>query len=1008
MQEFAVEKQHIVMTLDESPNHAKTHGGWKRLGVVVAVIIGLLVGGLVPPAHAGDPSDWVGGSGPVAFVTHIAADPTDSNFLLIFLVNSARRNPDQTQTHQGEAVASWALYYSVDGGKTWQPASNDLAEVNPTFLVMFQGGDGIITWVGTEAHGLWRSDNRGRTWRPIPIEGLANQRLIGMVQDVRGRLHLLTTDRTRYPATHLFSSRDDGRTWSHRQIQSYLDEPQATVTGILADPFDDNRLYLTTYGGLMLTENAGFTWKRITLPLPEGSDPTGHVVLAADPTQRGRLFLVRRGKDPTGNPMLLSFRSLDSGLTWERLPSRWTSIASTPSYGVPIPFSLKVDPLKRERLLLASNMGIWRSSDGGETWLPAGSELAGTPVRDVSFDARRKGIWIAIGAGGLWRSRNAGAVWETSVQGLPATGNIHHLIRVAGKSGVILALNGGLLPQDDLRHPVWRSDDGGRSWMPAMRGLGGANIRMLLAHPALPDTAFALTDQGIARTDNGGISWLQRQLNGYPLTMAIDPTAPGIYVGTGQGLLYSPDRGDNWHLVFEEGSTVAVTVDAAGTVFLASYSEGGGLTLWRGQPGKQSWQQVGPLPVQGAVQLAAHPTQPELLTLTSPWEGIFVSVDGGKQWHPRMRGIPPSVRWQGGVPQPSYAPNILALYMDPISGEWWASRDGGGVYHSVNNGATWEDATNDMGDTLILSFVHGPEGLLAGTANGGVFLLHQDQLPPEPPPQVDVKIEIFWPHGFQPVTTAKLANLGLRLYRARSLEPPPCAWTPNVDVWVARDAEPLRRLGLAEQRTVEGHPFPFWTMNDLDITWANDPQHQLIYLARVSPGLAESYSSVWVHAADARTHLPYPPQPESLAPSGVEEVDGRILVVWPHDEQGRFVPPEEAPLVNITAALFRRDTLQALRTEDLPDRVWLVGALDNQIGRRLAVGKPREVEHNGLRYIVYDFNDIDVSLARNPAHRWAFWLEAQGIDLTSNVWIHGTDARTIAPRMTEPITACQP
>ncbi len=978
-----------------------------RWGVAMGLALALTLAAAFI-ARAQGTGDWVGGSGPVAFATHIAADPTDSDFLLIFLVNSARRNPDQTQTSQGETVTTWAPYFSVDGGATWQPASNDLAEVQPSFLAMFQGEDGVVAWVGTEARGLWRSDNRGRTWRPVIIPGMANQRAVGMAQDARGRLHLLTVDGTRYPAAHLYTSRDDGKSWSYRRIQDYKGEPEATVAGILADPFDGNRLYVTTHGGLMVTEDAGFTWKRVTLPLPAGSDPAGQVVIAADATQRGRLFLVRRGKDPSGRPALHSFLSLDGGLAWESLPIHITHSAGANPDAAPVPFSLRVDPLNRKQLLLASSTGLWRSPDGGVSWLAAGSELAGTPVIDLAFDARRKGVWTAIGAGGLWRTRTGGTSWEASIQGLPATAAIHALAPLAGKGNVLLALNGGFLPQDDLAHPLWRSADGGATWMPAMRGLEGAHVRRLIAHPALPDTAFALTDQGVARTDNAGVSWLQRPLEGYPLALAADPTGPRVYVGAGQGLLFSPDRGDNWRRVFEGGSVVAVAVDAAGTVYLASYGEGGDLALWRGKQGGRDWEMVGALPVQGAVELIAHPKQPKLLALTAPWEGVFVSVDGGKTWDRRVNGIPVPARWQGGAPDTPDAPNILALFMDPDTGEWWASRDGGGVFHSLNNGGMWRDATDDMGDTLILSFARGPEGLLAGSANGGVFQQRAGLTPPEPPPQVDVRIEIFWPHDFAPVTSAQQANLGLRLYRTRSLEPPPCAWTPNVELWAAQDAEPLRRLGLADQRSVEGHPFPFWTMNDLDVTWANDPDHQLIYLARVTPGLAESYGSVWVHAADARTRLPNPPQPQGLAPAGAAEMDGRILVVWPHDEAGRFAPPEDAPLANITAALFRRGTLQALRPEDLPDRVWLVGALDNQVGRRLAVGKPREAEINDLRVTLYDFNDIDVSLARDPAHRWAFWLEAPGADLTSNVWIHGSDARTIAPRMTEPITTCQP
>ncbi len=987
---------------------SKRHALMSLKGVAGMALGWLLLLGVSIVARAQAPGDWTGGLGPVAFVTHIAADPTDSNFLLALVANSARRNPDQTQAAQGETVQTWAPYFSVDGGEAWQPASNDLAEIRPTVLKMFARDGDVTAWVGSETRGLWRSDNRGRTWRPILISELTNQQVMGLAQDARDRLHLLTVDTTRYPAAHLYTSRDGGETWSHRRMQTFQDEPQATVAGLLADPFDGNRLYVTTFGGLLVTEDAGFTWKRVTLPLPEGADPTGRVVLAADATQRGRLYLVRWGKDASGQYALWSFRSLDGGLTWQRQPAKFTYSAGMNPHAVPLPLSLKVDPLRRKQLLLATSTGLWRSPDGGVSWLSAGSDLAGTSVKDLVFDARRKGVWVAIGAGGVWRTETSGSSWRAAIRGLPATGNIHELVTLAGDQGGILALNGGAIPLDDMVQPLWRSLDGGESWMPAMRGLEGARVRKLIAHPALPNTAFALTEQGVARTDNGGVSWLHRKLDGYPLAITADPTGPRLYVGTGQGLLFSSDRGDNWRRVFDAGSAVAVTVDASGAVYLASYDEGGKLALWQGDPGGKNWRKAGSLPVQGAVELFAHPQQPKLLALTSPWEGLYVSVDGGKQWSRRDQGIVAPTRWRGGVPEQPDAPNLLAFFMDPVTGEWWAARDGGGVFYSMNNGARWQDATDDMGDTLILSFARSERGLLAGTANGGVFLRGEKLTAPEPPPQVDVRIEIFWPHDFAPVTTATQANLGLRLYRTRSLEPPPCAWTPNVDVWGAQDAQPLRRLGLADQRNVEGHPFPFWTMNDLDVTWANDPAHQLIYLARVTPGLAESHGSVWVHAADARTRLPDPPQPEGLAPAGVTEMDGRILVVWPHDESGRFVPPEEAPLANVSAVLFRRDTLLTLRPEDLPERLWLIGALDNQVGRRLAVGKPREVEENGFRFTVYDFNDIDVSLARDPSHRWAFWLEAPGVDLASNVWIHGSDARTIAPRMTEPITACLP
>ena len=959
-------------------------------------------------AVAQDSGAWQAAQGPVAFVTHIASDPASPDFLFVFISSSVLRNPDQTQTIQGQPSTSWAPYFSVDGGDHWQPASNDLAGLRPTALEIFPGGNGSTIWVGTERNGLWRSDNGGRTWRPALIPDLMAQRVVGMTLDAHKRLHLLTLDNSRYPAAHLYTSEDGGYNWLHRQLQRYKDAPELTVTGIAADPFDNNRLYVTTHGGLLVTEDNGFSWRRITLPLPEGAEPVGDVVLTPDATQRGRLYLVRRTALADGSQELMSFLSLDSGMTWQRQPAVFTPLAGANPAAQPVPVGLTVDPLQRQRLLLATNSGLWLSSDGGVVWRSAGTALSGVSVQDIIFHPRQKGRWVAIGAGGIWRTSSAGSTWEPIAVGLPAASSIHQIFSFPDKRETLLALNGGFLPQSDMTQPLWRSEDGGASWMPARRGLENIHLRRLVAYPYDSAVAFALTDKGVARTDNLGLSWLHRPLDLYPLDLAADPTGPNLYLATAKGLERSIDKGDSWTPVFDKNGVLAVTVDAAGAVFLVTYGENGGLALWQSKDAGADWRQAGDLPVQGAVTLTAHPHQANFLILTAPWEGVYVSVDGGKSWERRDEGIPAPARWRGGVPEIPAAPNILDLFMDPESGLWWASRDGGGVYRSLNNGSKWEDVTADIGDTLILSFARGAQGVIAGTSNLGVLWRRQGPKPSDPPADVDVRIEIFWPHDFAPVETAQQANLGLRVYADHSLEPPPCAWTPNVIVSAAQDAEPLRRLDLADHRNVDGHPFPFWTMNDLDVTWANEPGRQLIYMARVAPGLAQSHASVWVHAADARTFLPSPPRPKGVAPTGITEIDGRILLVWPHDGAGRYAPPEAANLVNISATLFQRDTLLALSSADLPDRVWLVGALDNQVGRRLAVGKPRVVTEDGVRYTLYDFNDIDVSLARDSEHHWSFWLEAPGVDLSSNVWVHGSDARTVAPFVVEPIVGCQP
>ena len=117
---------------------------------------------------------------------------------------------------------------------------------------------------------------------------------------------------------------------------------------------------------------------------------------------------------------------------------------------------------------------------------------------------------------------------------------------------------------------------------------------------------------------------------------------------------------------------------------------------------------------------------------------------------------------------------------------------------------------------------------------------------------------------------------------------------------------------------------------------------------------------------------------------------------------------ESLNLVNISAVLVAQDTLLALAPDHLPDRVWLVGALNNQVGRRLAVGEPQSHAGNDLTYTTFEFNNIDVSLAREPIHHWSFWLEVPDYDHAPNVWVHGIDSRTHAPDLLEPIAGCQP
>lgn len=254
------------------------------------------------------------------------------------------------------------------------------------------------------------------------------------------------------------------------------------------------------------------------------------------------------------------------------------------------------------------------------------------------------------------------------------------------------------------------------------------------------------------------------------------------------------------------------------------------------------------------------------------------------------------------------------------------------------------------------------------------------------PSAVDAKIQIVWPHDGAPVSQANLANVGTYLLQKGTLKPTPCQWRPNVQLWRAVNNGPARLVGSA---SLQGGTLT-WEHNNVDVSPARDPQNKVFFYVSVE-GFSWR-SNVWAHAADARTYFP-----KADVPTGVGAVtgpvDAKIEIVWPHGG----LPVSLATKANITANLFLPDTLTSVPPDWNPTvRLWR--ALNNGVAEEVGTGYKRLVTANGITYPVWDFNNVDVSAARNAANKYYFYLTVDGVQAYSNVWAHGVDARSIVPK----------
>ena len=369
-------------------------------------------------------------------------------------------------------------------------------------------------------------------------------------------------------------------------------------------------------------------------------------------------------------------------------------------------------------------------------------------------------------------------------------------------------------------------------------------------------------------------------------------------------------------------------------------------------------------------------------------------------WRPISEGLPPGS-------------TILAFATDPRDEQlFWASRDGGGIYRSTDLGDHWQNAGRPSGATTwyrqSLQITRKVEAPCSG------------QQPQEPGPceVQEKKVRrrkasmrgLSWSGHMPapPTRTSQLANIGLRLFLPNSLEQPACSWSPDIVVLQSVNTDPLMPLDrLATQRTVDGNPFPFWELNDVEVGTSTDASDKYYFMIRVDG--VETRTSIWAHGSDPRTYFPVQDVPSGLAMGNLEAIDARIEIVWPHDEAGAGLPATEGTFVNVGVSLFKHGTRLSVPVGWQPEGITLFGAWNQEIGRALSTDSRVERRQSGaIAYPQWQFDNIPVDRALDPSNKLFLWVEVDGVETHTTIWTHGADARTVFPVKDEPILGCLP
>ena len=433
---------------------------------------------------------------------------------------------------------SQKIWRTADGGKTWPSLFHmyegernvELAWVQKAFFwsyYILPNGLGIdpndpdvvlVTLVGD----FYRSENGGKTWQPIM------NRPVGVKPGDPG---------FRYASIGL----------------------EVTVAyDVAVDPFEPNRHYAGFADiGFGRSVDAGETWITATKGSPWVNT---FYQIAFDPFVKGRIYAACSnrhdvsgwGMEANQGPYAVGgvCVSDDFGATWRVLNKDLPNLPAT---------SIVVDPKStKDRLTMYTTLyedGVYKTTDGGKTWTKKARGLGNPPNLHscrVRIHPKSGNLYCLVtglregfhfpAPGGVWKSTDGGESWHDVTVPLKLDWPTDFAVHPTDEN--VMYVSAGTVPRN-AQGGIYKTTDGGKTWKRLLADedfakwctptfVHGSVVRL---HPDNPGFVyFGSATHGLWFSKDAGATWTV--FKNFPfkavMTMTFDPADPTVmYVGTG-------------------------------------------------------------------------------------------------------------------------------------------------------------------------------------------------------------------------------------------------------------------------------------------------------------------------------------------------------------------------------------------------------------------------------------------------------------------------------------------
>lgn len=333
------------------------------------------------------------------------------------------------------------------------------------------------------------------------------------------------------------------------------------ISDLAVDPTDSSTWYITAAsGGVWKTSNAGVTWS----PIFDNYGSYSIGCIAIDPTNRFNVW-VGTGENNSQRSVGYGdglYKSIDGGKSFQKVglenSEHIGKILVHPRMGNTV-YVAAQGPLWKE----GGDRGLYKTTDGGQSWTKILSISEHTGVSDMVMDPRnpsviyasayqrRRHVWTLINGGpesGLYKTTDGGKSWRKINRGLPGGDKGRIGLAISPQNPDVLY---ALVEASDDQSGFYRSSDRGETWQrqSSYNSASPQYYQEIVACPHKFDRIYSL-DTYMHVSEDGGRNFEQlgeadKHVDNH--AMYIDPNNENhVIIGCDGGVYESWDRGQTY------------------------------------------------------------------------------------------------------------------------------------------------------------------------------------------------------------------------------------------------------------------------------------------------------------------------------------------------------------------------------------------------------------------------------------------------------------------------------